>query len=80
MVLRFYYIYFSYFFIYWFFNLLIVNICGLVIFSNGVLNGLSNIFVHVCEHLAIDQSEAIIVKDNVIHFKTFPSGSVVALK
>lgn len=46
----------------------------------SVLSGVQNVHVEVYEHVPVDKSLAVKLRDRVVMFENFPSGSVVAFK
>ena len=49
-------------------------------FDHGRIKGLANFDVEVFERIALDNSNTVLIQNGNIHFKQFPSGSVVAFK
>lgn len=48
--------------------------------KSEIITGLPSFFVECYENVPLDGSDAIEIRDGAVHFKLFPSGSVVALK
>lgn len=48
--------------------------------DNNTLSGLPHFTVEIYEHVPLNKSGIVDVKDGQIHFKNFPSGCVIAFK
>jgi hypothetical protein len=52
----------------------------LCILDDKYLTGMQHLAVEIYEHVSFEKSLAIEVVNNIVMFKNFPSGSVIALK